>query len=83
MFTEKEETKLEILNDGKINVTIIKHYFKNDVEIGQDNWGCCLEPHIAYLEYAESFLDPYYINIIKSVWTNEVMTNYEETYGMR
>ena len=55
---KKEETKLEILNDGKNNVTIIKHYFKNDVEIGQDNWGCCLEPHIAYLEYAESFFGP-------------------------
>ena len=39
---KKEETKLEILNDGKNNVTIIKHYFKNDVEIGQDNWGVLL-----------------------------------------
>lgn len=77
MFTEEQETKLEILNDGKINVIVITHYLKDGVEIGQDNWGCCLEPHPAYLEYAESFLDEYYINIIRNVWTEEVFKKYE------
>ena len=45
MFTENSETKLELFDDGRINVTIITHYLKDGVEIGQDNWGCCLEPH--------------------------------------
>lgn len=78
MFTEEQETKLEILNDGKINVIVITHYLKDGVEIGQDNWGCCLEPHPAYLEYAKQILNEYYFNIIKAVWTNEVIELYQE-----
>lgn len=80
MFTEKNETKLEILEDGKVNVTIIKYYFRDGHEIGRDNWGCCLEPHPAYLEYASQFLSEYYMNIIKQAWTDEVMTSYQTKY---
>ena len=76
MFTESQDVSLTILNGGFINVTIVKHYFKDGVEIGQEDWGCCLEPHPAYLEHAETFLDNYYINIIKSVWTEEVINAY-------
>lgn|GEM_PF-6087402 len=76
MFTENSETKLELFDDGRINVTIITHYLKDGVEIGQDNWGCCLEPHPAYLEYAEIFLDEYYMNIVRASWTDGVMEAY-------
>ena len=76
MFTEEQEVRLEILDDGKINVIIIKHYLKDGQEIGQENWGCCLEPHIAYLEYAKTILSDYHINIIQQVWTPEVMEKY-------
>lgn len=83
MFTEEQETRLEILNDGRINVTVIKHYFKDGLEIGQDNWGCCLEPHIAYLQYAETFLDEYHMGIVRATWTDEVMKSYEEKTSQR
>lgn len=76
MFTEKQEVRLEILDDGKINVVIIKHYLKDGQEIGQDNWGCCLEPHPAYLAYAEEILDEYYMNIIRTAWSEDVMSAY-------
>lgn len=76
MFTETQETRLEILPDGKINVTVITYYFKNGLEIGQDNWGCCLEPHPAYLAYAEEILDEHYINIIRTAWSEDVMNAY-------
>lgn len=76
MFTEEKETKLEILDDGRINVVVITHYLKDGMAVGQDNWGCCLEPHPAYLDYAKEILDDYYMNIVKSVWTDEVMNKY-------
>lgn len=82
MFTESQDVVLTILKDGFINIAIVKHYFKDGVEIGQEDWGCCLEPHPAYLEYAETFLDVYYINIIKSVWTEEVVNAYYNSQMM-
>ena len=53
-------------------------YFKDGVEIGQDNWGCCLEPHPAYLEYAETFLDERQMNAVRALWTDEVMEAFAE-----
>lgn len=76
MFTERSETKLEILDNGVINVTVLTHYFKNDAKIGEDNWGCCLEPIPVYLEYAKTILDDYYYNIVKTAWTDDVMAQY-------
>ena len=76
MFTEQPEIKMEILDDGRVNVTIITNYFKNGIKVGSDNWGCCLEPNLAYLEYASTLLDEYHLNILRSVWTEEVMANY-------
>lgn len=78
MITEQPETRLEFLDDGRVNVTIITHYFKGDKEIGQDNWGCCLEPHAAYLDYAKEVLSEYHYNIVKTAWTNEVIEKYSD-----
>ena len=78
MFTESSETQMTILDDGRVNITIITHYFKDGVEIGQDNWGCCLEPHPAYLEYAETFLDERQMNAVRALWTDEVMEAFAE-----
>lgn len=78
MFTEQPEIKMEILDDGKVNLTIITNYLKNGVKVGEDNWGCCLEPSLAYLEYASTLLDEYHLNILRSVWTEEVIAKYEE-----
>lgn len=78
MFKETSETKLELLDDGRINVVIITHYFKDDVEIGQDNWGCCMEPQQPYLEYAKTILNDYYYNIVQTAWTEEVMSAYKQ-----
>lgn len=76
MFTEEPEIKMEIMDDGRVNITIITNYYKDGVKIGEDNWGCCLEPNLAYLEYAEEFLDEYHLNILRSVWTEKVMNTY-------
>lgn len=78
MFTEEKVTKLELLNDGRINVVVITHYLKDGMEIGQDNWGCCLEPNKAHLEHAKTILDDYYYNIVKTAWTEDVMARYAE-----
>lgn len=78
MITEQAETKMEFLDDGRINVTIITHYLKDDKEIGQDNWGCCLEPHPAYLDYAREILSDYHYNIVKTAWTSEVISTYAQ-----
>lgn len=76
MFTEEPEIKMEILDDGKVNITIITNYLKNGVKVGEDNWGCCLEPHLAYLDYASTILDEYHLNILRNVWTQDVMDSY-------
>lgn len=78
MFTEESQVELKILDDGKINVTIITSYYKDGVKKGEDNWGCCLEPNLAYLEYAATILDEYHVNIIRSVWTDDVISKYQK-----
>lgn len=78
MFTEEPEIKMEIMDDGRVNVTIITNYYKDGIKKGEDNWGCCLEPNLAYLEYASDFLDEYHLNIIRSVWTEGVVSKYEK-----
>lgn len=79
MITETKETNLTILNGGIINVMIITHYLKDGNEIGQESWGCCLEPHPAYLEQAEEILDPYHLNIVKAAWSDEIMMAYNNS----
>lgn len=76
MMTEESEIKLEILDDGRVNITIITNYLKDGIKKGEDNWGCCLEPNPAYLEYASTILDEYHINILRAVWTEDVMSAY-------
>lgn len=79
MFTEESQVELKILDDGKVNVTIITSFYKDGIKKGEENWGCCLEPNLAYLEYAGTILDEYHLNILRSVWTQEVMDKYAKS----
>lgn len=78
MFTEEQEIEMNILNDGRVNLTIIKNYLKDGIKVGSDCWGCCLEPHPAYLEYAKQILNDHYFNIVKTAWTDEVIELYQQ-----
>lgn len=76
MFTETDDTTLTILKDGKVNVTVIKRYYKDGTEIGNENWGCCLEPTNVYKERARMMLSDYHMNILNAVWTPEIIEAY-------
>lgn len=82
MFTEKAETRLEILDNGIINVTIVKYYFKDGMQIGMDNWGCCLEPTPIHLMHAETFLDEYHMNIVRATWSEKIMTEFAKSLAL-
>lgn len=75
MTTDKKYI-LEILEDGIIQVLIQTVYYKEDgSELTRENWRCVLTPND--LERAEELLPEYYLNIVKQVWTEEVVTTYQ------
>lgn len=75
MKTDKKYI-LEILEDGIIQVLIQTVYYKDDgSELTRENWRCVLTPND--LERAEELLPEYYLNIVKSVWTKEVVETYQ------
>ena len=76
MFTEKKETLLQVLPNKLVKVTIITTYLKNETQIGQETWQQIVEPNNASIENAKTFLDDYYMDIIYSVFTDEVMELY-------
>ena len=76
MFTEKKETLLQVLPNKLVKVTIITTYLKNETQIGQETWQQIVEPNNASIENAKTFLDDYYMDIIYSVFTNEVIEQY-------
>ena len=76
MFTEKKEIFLQVLPSKSIKVIIINTYFKNGSQIGQDTWQQILEPNNASIENAKTFLSDYYMDIVYSVFTDEVMEQY-------
>ena len=76
MFTEKKETLLQVLPNKLVKVTIVTTYLKNGSQIGQETWQQILEPNNASIENAKTFLNNYYMNIVYSVFTDEVMEQY-------
>ena len=75
MTTDKKYI-LEILEDGIIQVLIQTVYYKEDgSELTRENWRCVLTPND--LERAEELLPEYYLNIVKLVWTEEVVEAYK------
>ncbi len=75
MTTDKKYI-LEILEDGVIQLLIQTVYYKEDgSELTRENWRCVLTPND--LERAEELLPEYYLNIVKSVWTEEVVEAYQ------
>lgn len=77
MKTEKKYI-LEILENGMIQLLIQTVYYKEDgSELTRENWRCVLTPND--LERAEELLPKYYLDIVKQVWTEEVV----EIYNIR
>lgn len=71
----KKAYQLEILEDGAIQLLIQTIYFKEDgAELTRENWRTVLIP--GNFERAEELLDDYYMNIVRAVWTNDIVENY-------
>lgn len=78
LFTEEKQTELHIGNDGVITVHIITSYYKDKVKIGEDHWQQAMVPDPVYVNIAGQILDEYHLNIVRSVWTDEVMQKFAE-----
>ena len=78
MFTEEKQTELHIGSDGVITVSIITSYYRNNVKIGEEHWQQAMTPGPVYMNIAEELLDEYHLNIVRSVWTDEVMRKFKE-----
>lgn len=76
MFTDEKETLLQVLPNKCIKVTITTKYIKDGYVIGQETWQQIIEPFQASIENAKTFLDDYYMNILYSVFTAEVIRQY-------
>lgn len=71
----KKVYQLEILEGGIIQLLIQTVYFKeNGVELTRENWRTTLMP--GDFDRAKELLDDYHLNIVRSVWTNEVVNTY-------
>ena len=65
-----------ILEYGIIELLIQTVYYKEDgTELTRENWRCVLKP--LDLERAEELLPKYYLDIVKQVWTKEVVEAYK------
>lgn len=72
----KKVYQLEILEGGVIQLLVQTVYFKQDgSELTRENWRTVLMPND--IEYAKELLDEYHLNIVRSVWTEEVVEAYE------
>lgn len=76
MFIDEKETLLQVLPNKCIKVTITTKYIKDGYVIGQETWQQIIEPFQASIENAKTFLDDYYMNILHSVFTAEVIRQY-------
>lgn len=71
----KKVYQLEILENGIIQLLVQTVYFKQDgSELTRENWRTTLMP--TDIEYATELLDEYHLNIVKAVWTDEVVEAY-------
>ncbi len=74
-LTEKKIYTLEILEYGIIQLLIQTAYIKEDgAELARENWRTTLMPND--IEYAKELLDEYHLNIVRTVWTEEVVEAY-------
>ena len=74
MNTEKVY-RLEILENGIIQLLVQTVYFKSSgEELTRENWRTTLLP--GDFDRAKGLLDDYHLNIVRSVWTNEVIKTY-------
>ena len=78
MFTEDKRTELHVSDNGVILVTIITSYYRNGNKIGEEHWQQAMVPDPVYVKIAENILDEYHLNIVRSVWTDEVMQKFAE-----
>lgn len=78
MFTEDKRTELHISDNGIIIITIITSYYRDGNKIGEDHWQQAMVPDPVYVKIAEELLDEYHLNIIRSVWTEEVIQKFKE-----
>lgn len=76
MFTEEKQTTLEVMPNKFIKVRITTFYLKDGNKIGQDIWQRIIEPTPISIEKAAEFLDDYYMGIVRSVLTDEVVAEY-------
>lgn len=83
MFTEEKKTELHISSDGIITVSIITSYYRNNVKIGEDHWQQAMIPDPVYMNIAEKLLDEYHLNIIRSVWTEEVVEKFKNNQEIK
>ena len=71
----KKVYQLEILEHGVIQLLIQTVYFKEDgSELTRENWRTVLMPND--FERAKELLDEYHLNIVRAVWTEEVIEAY-------
>lgn len=74
-LTDKKIYTLEILEHGIIQLLIQTVYIKEDgQELTRENWRTVLMP--GDFECAEKLLDEYHMNIVRAVWTDEIVENY-------
>lgn len=70
----KQDVELEVLKDKKIQVKIITSYILDGEVVGSKNFRFCLD--INDYAKAEKYLDEYWLNILSSIWTTEVVSEY-------
>ena len=70
----KEDVELEVLKDKKILVKIITSYIVDGEVVGSKNFRFCL--NVGEYDTAREYLSEYWINILESIWTTEVVSTY-------
>lgn len=82
MFSEKKEIQMLIEDGGIVTITITTSYYKGDIKIGEEAWQQALEPIAVCMTTAEEFLDNYHLNILKAVWTDNVVSTYAKKQSL-
>lgn len=70
----KQDVELEILKDKRVQVKIITSFVLDGEVVGSKNFRFCLD--IGDYEKAREYLDEYWINVLQSIWTTEVVSTY-------
>lgn len=70
----KQDVELEVLKDKKVQVKIITSYIVDGEVIGSKNFRFCLD--VGDYIKAQEYLDGYWINVLQSIWTSEIVSAY-------